>query len=386
MLEKITSVIFLLSVFLIYTGYKDWKNREEQPTRITVADYVKSDKSKKWVVLTGAKINLLKAVSVTRKTGLKIADVPVGSTEVLSLYIPIESTITQNDTVSLLLETNDKEILDIVRHAPQLIAKSEAKSEAELLQFLIKGKLIRSVELSGLMERGKGGEIQKHFKNLASNFYVLKHNSAISSTGGLKTMGVGLLMLTMSILSFYLKKQAIKKAAHQAKMKKIIEAHKKRKDVKEPQLSNLKAMSEKDKLMRSLEQTPYQISQSDLEQLKFKLEQLKPKNAEHAKSSLFSSGRIGRVRYLVYSLLQLGILVIVSQTMDMDPGDPVGMIIFIILGLINLSSMRQRFHDSDKSGLLILLMWIPLLNVALVLWLLFAPGTDGPNRYGLPSR
>jgi type IV pilus assembly protein PilA len=41
----------------------------------------------------------------------------------------------------------------------------------------------------------------------------------------------------------------------------------------------------------------------------------------------------------------------------------------------------QRCHDFDMSGWLSLLVLVPLVN--LMFW--FIPGTDGPNRYGLPT-
>jgi hypothetical protein len=203
----------LLSLILLFVGaYTSWKN--PAPIRTTVADYVKSDKSKQWVVLTDAKINLLNAVTVTTTTTTtnneKIIRVPVSS-----LYIPIESTgFTQNDTVSLLLETDDAEILNVAR---QLKAKSEAKSEAELLQFFVKNrdKPIHSVELAGLvesessMESSKAQEIRKRIKNLAGDFYILKHNqSELGLTGGLIIMGIGLLLLILSIFSLRRKKEA----------------------------------------------------------------------------------------------------------------------------------------------------------------------------------
>jgi len=44
----------------------------------------------------------------------------------------------------------------------------------------------------------------------------------------------------------------------------------------------------------------------------------------------------------------------------------------------------QRLHDLDKSGWLSLLSLVPLVNIALTVYLLFAPGTQGANNYGPP--
>ena len=193
-------IAFLLfSLFILFGGaydaYIGWKNPE--PTRTTVADYAKSDKSKEWVILTDAKINLLKAVVVTRKKGGKIS----------KLYVPIESAeFTQKDTISLLLDTDDKEILDIARQL-------HAMSGAEQLQFLVKekDKLVRNVELSGRiaskhsMSSDRVKEMQKLIENLASDFYILDHNWEASLKRGLIIAGIGLFML---ILSFRKKKKA----------------------------------------------------------------------------------------------------------------------------------------------------------------------------------
>lgn len=51
------------------------------------------------------------------------------------------------------------------------------------------------------------------------------------------------------------------------------------------------------------------------------------------------------------------------------------MVIGIIVGV-------QRLHDVDKSGWWMLLMFIPIVNLLLGLYMLFARGTEGPNRFG----
>lgn len=42
----------------------------------------------------------------------------------------------------------------------------------------------------------------------------------------------------------------------------------------------------------------------------------------------------------------------------------------------------RRLHDLDKNGWLCLLFLIPFVNVLFALYILCAPGTKGPNRYG----
>jgi uncharacterized membrane protein YhaH (DUF805 family) len=138
-------------------------------------------------------------------------------------------------------------------------------------------------------------------------------------------------------------------------------------------------------------QTPYQTPPSGLEQSK-------SKNAEYAEFRLFSTtGRIGRIRYFVYSLgitlLQLGIFVIARQSGNATIEGIMFIILWFIVG-INLILTVQRLHDVNInvwfiSGLFILGWLVPITRVLLLLLfvLLFViPGTDGPNRFGLPSK
>ena len=43
---------------------------------------------------------------------------------------------------------------------------------------------------------------------------------------------------------------------------------------------------------------------------------------------------------------------------------------------------RRRLHDLDKTGWLQLILFVPLLGLLMLLYLTFAPGTDGDNRFG----
>lgn len=56
----------------------------------------------------------------------------------------------------------------------------------------------------------------------------------------------------------------------------------------------------------------------------------------------------------------------------------------LLLAVSVLFSVR-RLHDMGKSGWWALLSFVPVVNFFLVLVLMLAPGTPGPNRYG-PDR
>ncbi len=122
---------------------------------------------------------------------------------------------------------------------------------------------------------------------------------------------------------------------------------------------------------------------------------------EYSEIRIFSAqGRLGRARFFVSNVV-LGFLMMILQAVLQggammtvgaggDPAAVMGgsMLIIFPLAIVSLvlSVMWgvQRLHDLDKSGWLYLLMLVPLVNVIFYLYLLFAPGTDGPNRYGNP--
>lgn len=101
-----------------------------------------------------------------------------------------------------------------------------------------------------------------------------------------------------------------------------------------------------------------------------------------------TSGRIGRVRYIAYSVgltFLIGLLSgIVSALLGVKSGGG-GQLLFVITwGLILVVALMltiQRCHDFNTTGWLSLLALIPLVN--LIFW--FIPGTDGPNRFGLKT-
>jgi uncharacterized membrane protein YhaH (DUF805 family) len=53
----------------------------------------------------------------------------------------------------------------------------------------------------------------------------------------------------------------------------------------------------------------------------------------------------------------------------------ISFVIYVIFGI-------RRLHDINKSGWLMLLLIIPLVNLIFMIYLLLARGTDGANRFG----
>lgn len=122
-----------------------------------------------------------------------------------------------------------------------------------------------------------------------------------------------------------------------------------------------------------------------------------PVEAERYEPRIFTAdGRIGRLRYLAYSavtqfmallVLAAGAAAVVAVvgTQNVLRGAGLALLILLYLPVIiaPLVMARRRLNDLDKSGWLLLLMLVPIVNLVLALYLLFWPGSPGPNRYGL---
>lgn len=99
------------------------------------------------------------------------------------------------------------------------------------------------------------------------------------------------------------------------------------------------------------------------------------------------SGRIGRLRYLGYTM-GYGMLIYIAFAaiggVMIAMGSPRGIFMgmvgigYVLAMVLSIMLTIQRAHDFDKTGWLALLVFIPLLN--LIFW--FVPGTEGENRFG----
>ena len=112
---------------------------------------------------------------------------------------------------------------------------------------------------------------------------------------------------------------------------------------------------------------------------------------------LSAQGRLGRVRYIGYSI-GIGILInIVAAlvgglaTLLGGSGDTAewltgGGIVILALAALVISILLaiQRLHDFNASGWWSALTIVPLANLIFYLVLLIMPGVPGPNRFGDP--
>lgn len=115
---------------------------------------------------------------------------------------------------------------------------------------------------------------------------------------------------------------------------------------------------------------------------------------------LKAQGRFGRLSYLAWNALSSIILYLFliipivsfgyySQPQDLQALSTPLIFILIIFTLaffyLYITFMIRRLHDVNQTGWFALLIFIPLVNLILALYLLFAPGTQGENNYG-PQR
>ena len=111
---------------------------------------------------------------------------------------------------------------------------------------------------------------------------------------------------------------------------------------------------------------------------------------KEAKTTLFSfTGRIGRstfwVIFVTFFLIGVGLQIVGTLS-----GDRVGfgwlvalaLIYFIPAIWISLAAYVKRWHDLNRSGWLALTLFIPYVNLLILLYLGIAPGTEGINKYG----
>ena len=105
-------------------------------------------------------------------------------------------------------------------------------------------------------------------------------------------------------------------------------------------------------------------------------------------------GRINRSGFLLREIIAL-ILIFIFPVLAFSvlPAENDSMLIglsVVIIGwggvlagiAIHISSLVRRFHDRGKSGWLLLLLFVPILNLITWLELLFMGNDQNPNGYG----
>jgi uncharacterized membrane protein YhaH (DUF805 family) len=113
---------------------------------------------------------------------------------------------------------------------------------------------------------------------------------------------------------------------------------------------------------------------------------------EFGELEVFSiEGRIGRLRYLAWSLvLMLGALALFGvASMGLAMSEIVGAVLIALVGIgmavVSVQIGVQRLHDIGWSGWLWLINLVPIVGGVFALLMLVIPGTTGANRYGPPA-
>lgn len=107
-------------------------------------------------------------------------------------------------------------------------------------------------------------------------------------------------------------------------------------------------------------------------------------------------GRIRRIEYFLSGII--GVIVggiayslgVATLFLGAAAGSAGGSFFGILIGIaaaiaslwFSLAQGVKRLHDLNKSGWLILLLFVPIVGWVFALYMLFADGTVGPNQYG----
>ena len=96
---------------------------------------------------------------------------------------------------------------------------------------------------------------------------------------------------------------------------------------------------------------------------------------------LTSQGRIGRIRYLMYTMgvSLIGMLLAALLVLIPAVGSFLVIAVYVAILVISIFLTIQRSHDFNTTGWISLLLLIPMISLIFYL----VPGTKGSNKYGL---
>ena len=115
----------------------------------------------------------------------------------------------------------------------------------------------------------------------------------------------------------------------------------------------------------------------------------KAEQKEHGFADMFykAEGRLNRKPYIL-RVLVLQVVGFCLQLMGIVSGAAAAggfgwqVFCFLIVGIPSILLLIRRLHDLGRTGWLWLLIWIPVVNFALVVYAFCFKGTTGPNRFG----
>jgi uncharacterized membrane protein YhaH (DUF805 family) len=101
-------------------------------------------------------------------------------------------------------------------------------------------------------------------------------------------------------------------------------------------------------------------------------------------------GRIGRLRYLAWSLalvavgMLVGALCVGVLSVSLVAGGLLGTVALVAFVVVSIQIGAQRLHDAGWSAWLLLLNLVPVVGSFFPILMMAIPGNTGPNRYGPP--
>ena len=105
--------------------------------------------------------------------------------------------------------------------------------------------------------------------------------------------------------------------------------------------------------------------------------------------SIFTfSGRSRRSRYWLTAILSSVVYIVVLYAMafllggDADSIQSMAMILYIPMLWVTLANCSKRLHDLGKSATWIIALFIPLVNLGLLIYIAFFEGQQSDNQYG----
>lgn len=115
------------------------------------------------------------------------------------------------------------------------------------------------------------------------------------------------------------------------------------------------------------------------------------------------SGRSRRMEYWMFALFQFLVSAVISALLGNNtyqtagamvgfntaltgPGGVVQNIFGLISFIPGLAVAVRRLHDQDRSGWLLLLVFLPILGWFALFVLMLLSGTNGPNKYGMDPK
>lgn len=120
----------------------------------------------------------------------------------------------------------------------------------------------------------------------------------------------------------------------------------------------------------------------------------------YSPSIISFQGRIGRMRYLAYSIgvslvtmiVMMVVMPLLGASMLMVGGSgPEGLsivsmlfvgVFYVVTIVFSVMFAKRRLNDLNRSGWWFLLFLVPVVNLLLAIYLIFFPGSQGNNNFG----